>query len=349
MTDVSSASATGFFDPYTMQWAGWAMAIFGIPMEALPEVVDTAGEHFTSTAPDIWGHAIPIRSCIADQTASMWGSCCFSPGDVKLTMGTGTFLNIHTGASPHTSLTGLYPVVGWRMGDELVFSAEGANNDTASIIKWAQNLGLFDNPQETADIAMSVPDSDGVFFIPAFSGLGPPYNDCIISSAILIYYRIPNRRTRRTALFNTLPMSTKYGSNCLMPVFSNTLCFDLIMLLFRLDGGVSNNDFLSQLVADLTGLTVERPVQVEMSSLGCAHIVGLQLGIFTSKEQLKSLRKVGKLFTPRAHVKKSYEPIIEKWEDAVKRMCGWYNNDRTTQSNTQNNLKVKLKKQGKSK
>nr|XP_032519870.1 LOW QUALITY PROTEIN: putative glycerol kinase 5 [Danaus plexippus plexippus] len=321
MTDVSSASATGFFDPYTMQWAGWAMAIFGIPMEALPEVVDTAGEHFTSTAPDIWGHAIPIRSCIADQTASMWGSCCFSPGDVKLTMGTGTFLNIHTGASPHTSLTGLYPVVGWRMGDELVFSAEGANNDTASIIKWAQNLGLFDNPQETADIAMSVPDSDGVFFIPAFSGLGPPYND--FSFGI-----ISNTSSHQSLISNT-------------NLLSNTKS--------TLDGGVSNNDFLSQLVADLTGLTVERPVQVEMSSLGCAHIVGLQLGIFTSKEQLKSLRKVGKLFTPRAHVKKSYEPIIEKWEDAVKRMCGWYNNDRTTQSNTQNNLKVKLKKQGKSK
>ncbi|XP_061384093.1 putative glycerol kinase 5 isoform X1 [Danaus plexippus] len=343
MTDVSSASATGFFDPYTMQWAGWAMAIFGIPMEALPEVVDTAGEHFTSTAPDIWGHAIPIRSCIADQTASMWGSCCFSPGDVKLTMGTGTFLNIHTGASPHTSLTGLYPVVGWRMGDELVFSAEGANNDTASIIKWAQNLGLFDNPQETADIAMSVPDSDGVFFIPAFSGLGPPYNDCTAASGFVGMKASTTRAHLVRAVLESLAFRTSQLYTCIRTETSYQ--FDTV----RLDGGVSNNDFLSQLVADLTGLTVERPVQVEMSSLGCAHIVGLQLGIFTSKEQLKSLRKVGKLFTPRAHVKKSYEPIIEKWEDAVKRMCGWYNNDRTTQSNTQNNLKVKLKKQGKSK
>ncbi|KAL4714940.1 hypothetical protein ACJJTC_003091 [Scirpophaga incertulas] len=177
VTDVSSASATGFYDPFTMQWAGWAMTLFNIPMSALPTVVDTAGRHFTSTAPSLWGDSIPILSSMADQTASMWGSCCFDVGDVKLTMGTGTFFDINTGSTPHASVSGLYPVVGWRVGKELVYSAEGANNDTASIIKWAQNLGLFDNPEDTADIANSVPDTDGVYFIPAFSGLGPPYND----------------------------------------------------------------------------------------------------------------------------------------------------------------------------
>ncbi|CAH0713348.1 unnamed protein product, partial [Brenthis ino] len=352
MTDVSSASATGFFDPFTMQWASWAMSLFGIPQAALPKVVDTAGEHFTSTAPDIWGHAIPIRSCIADQTASMWGSCCFNVGDVKLTMGTGTFFNINTGRLPHASVSGLYPVVGWRLGEELVFSAEGANNDTASIIKWAQSLGLFDNPQDTADIAMSVPDSDGVFFIPAFSGLGPPYNDCTAATGFVGMKSSTSKAHVVRAVLESLAFRTAQLYNC---VRAET---DYTFSSIRLDGGVSNNDFVVQLVADLTGLRVERPVEVEMSSLGCAHIVGLQLGIFKSKEELKSLRKVGTVFTPRPQVKKAYEQTMARWEDAVARMCGWYVGNKSTHSQNsvhdssnnsvtpQNSFKVTLKKDG---
>ncbi|KAI5643034.1 putative glycerol kinase 5 [Phthorimaea operculella] len=336
MTDVSSASATGFFDPFTMQWASWAQTLFGIQLSSLPTVVDTAGPHFTSTSPKIWGHAIPIMSCMADQTASMWGSCCFEVGDVKLTMGTGTFFNINTGSTPHASVSGLYPVVGWRLGDELVYSAEGANNDTASIIQWAQNLAeganndtasiiqwaqnldLFENPQETAEIANSVPDSDGVFFIPAFSGLGPPYNDGSAASGLVGMRPSTSKAHLVRAVLESLAFRTAQLYACVRAETSYT--FNSI----RLDGGVSNNDFIAQLVADLTGLRVERPVHVEMSSLGCALIVGLQLGLWKSKEELKTLFKIGSVFHPRPHVKKSYEHTFAKWEDAVRRMCGWY-------------------------
>ncbi|XP_026320540.1 putative glycerol kinase 5 [Hyposmocoma kahamanoa] len=326
MTDVSSASATGFFDPFTMQWAGWAMALFHIQLSSLPAVVDTAGSHFTSTSPKIWGHAIPIVSCMADQTASMWGSCCFDVGDIKLTMGTGTFFNINTGTLPHASISGLYPVVGWRLDKELVFVAEGANNDTASIIKWAQNLDLFDNPQDTADLAMSVPDSDGVYFIPAFSGLGPPYNDGSAASGFIGMKPTTTKSHLVRAVLESLAFRTAQLYSCVQAETSyNFHCI-------RLDGGVSNNDFIVQLVADLTGLRVERPVDVEMSSLGCAFIVGLQLGIWKSKEELKSLRKIGQTFHPRPQVKKTYELIISRWEDAVKRLCGWYSDAKSRQS-----------------
>ncbi|XP_045537418.1 putative glycerol kinase 5 [Papilio machaon] len=326
MSDVSSASATGFFDPFTMQWAGWAMTIFGIPMSALPEVVDTAGDHFTSTDPKIFGCAIPIRCCIADQTASMWGSCCFDVGEVKLTMGTGTFFNINTGRTPHASVSGLYPVVGWRLGNELVFSAEGANNDTATVIKWAQSINLFENPSDTADIAMSVSDTDGVYFIPAFSGLGPPYNDCTAGTGLVGIKPSTSKAHLVRAVLEAIAFRTVQLFHCIRSETSYT--FHSI----RLDGGVSNNDFIAQLVSDLTGLRVERPQQVEMSSLGCAHIVGLHLGIFKSKDDIISLRKIGKVFTPRAHVKKNYEYTFSRWEDAVKRMCGWYTEDRATQA-----------------
>ncbi|KAJ8717267.1 hypothetical protein PYW08_005666 [Mythimna loreyi] len=326
MTDVSSASATGFYDPFTMQWAGWAMTMLKIPRQALPEVVDTAGDHFTSTLPSIWGHPIRIVSCMADQTASMWGSCCFDVGDVKLTMGTGTFFNINTGGEPHASVSGLYPIVGWRLGDELVFSAEGANNDTASIIKWAQNLGLFENPEDTAGIATSVPDTDGVYFIPAFSGLGPPYNDGSAASGFVGMKPSTKKAHLVRAVLESLAFRTVQLYSCVLNETNYT--FNTI----RLDGGVSNNDFIAQLVADLTGLRVERPVHVEMSSQGCAHIVGYKIGIWKSKEELKKLRKIDCVFCPRPQVKKAYEVTFARWQDAVKRMCGWYNGEPASQA-----------------
>ncbi|XP_013137509.1 PREDICTED: putative glycerol kinase 5 [Papilio polytes] len=325
MTDVSSASATGFFDPFTMQWASWAMSIFGIPMSALPEVVDTAGDHFTSTEPDIFGCAIPIRCCIADQTASMWGSCCFEAGAAKLTLGTGTFCNVNTGRAPHAALAGLYPVLGWRLGPELVYAVEGANNDTATLIKWAQSIDLFDNPADTADIAMSVSDTDGVYFVPAFSGLGPPYNDCTAGTGFVGIKPSTSKAHLVRAVLEALAFRTLQLVNC---VRSET-AYSLHTI--RVDGGVANNEFVAQLVSDLTGLRVERAAHVEMSSLGCAHIVGLHLGIFKSKDEIISLRKIGKVFIPRAHVKKSYEYTFSRWEDAVKRLCGWY-----TETKTQN-------------
>ncbi|CAB3234977.1 unnamed protein product [Arctia plantaginis] len=326
MTDVSSASATGFYDPFTMQWANWAITLLKIPRDALPTVVDTAGDHFTSSLATIWGHPIRIVSCMADQTASMWGSCCFETGDVKLTMGTGTFFNINTGGEPHASVSGLYPIVGWRLGDELVFSAEGANNDTASIIKWAQNLGLFRNAEETAEIALSVPDTDGVYFIPAFSGLGPPYNDGTAASGFVGMKPSTSKAHLVRAVLESLAFRTAQLYACVKA--ETDYSFNVI----RLDGGVSNNDFIAQLVADLTELRVERPVHVEMSSLGCAHIVGYTLGIWKSKEELKSLRKIDCVFNPRQHVKKAYEITFARWQDAVKRMCGWYNGETTSQS-----------------
>ncbi|KAJ4449775.1 hypothetical protein ANN_01179 [Periplaneta americana] len=170
VTDVSNASATGFFDPFTMKWANWALRLFQIPSDMLPEVWDTAAD-FGCLTPDIIGHAIPIRSLVADQAASLFGSCCFEEGDVKVTLGTGTFLNVNTGCKPFASVEGLYPQVGWRFGKEIVYVMEGASHDTGSLINWAQQIGLVSDPCESSDMAISVQDSNGLYFIPAFSGI----------------------------------------------------------------------------------------------------------------------------------------------------------------------------------
>ncbi|KAG5326103.1 GLPK kinase, partial [Acromyrmex heyeri] len=138
--DVSSASATGIFDPFTMKWANWALNILKLPQKIFPEVVDTAG-YFGVIPKDIFGAEIPIYCSMADQAASLFGSGCFKPGDFKITMGTGTFMNINTGREPHASIAGLYPVVGWRIGKELVYIVEGSSSDTGVLIEWAKSIG----------------------------------------------------------------------------------------------------------------------------------------------------------------------------------------------------------------
>ncbi|OAD62930.1 Putative glycerol kinase 5 [Eufriesea mexicana] len=170
VTDVSSASATGLFDPFTMCWSYVMINLLKLPNSIFPEVMDTCG-NFGVTPKDVFGVEIPILCSMADQSASLFGSGCTQPGDLKITMGTGTFVNVNSGSKAHASVSGLYPLVGWRINDELVYMVEGASNNTGVLIEWAKKIGIIDHAAETANTARSVNDSDGVYFVPAFSGL----------------------------------------------------------------------------------------------------------------------------------------------------------------------------------
>lgn len=176
LTDITNATATGFFDPFQGNWASWSFAIYGISPEMLPRVVSNDYEGFGAVNVKHFGHAIPIRAIMGDQPAAMWGSACFEKGDLKVTLGTGSFLDLNTGSACHASVHGLYPLVAWKVSnrdeEEVIYSMEGGSSDTGSLIKWAQSFGLFEDPKDSSNIALSVPDPDGVFFIPAFSGLG---------------------------------------------------------------------------------------------------------------------------------------------------------------------------------
>ncbi|XP_015592528.1 putative glycerol kinase 5 [Cephus cinctus] len=317
ITDASSASATGLFDPFTMQWAGWALNLFKLPRNIFPKVVDTAGA-FGNVSKDIFGAEIPICCSMADQAASLFGSGCFQPGDLKVTMGTGTFVNVNTGNEPHASVTGLYPLVGWRLGSELVYVVEGASNDTGTLIEWAKSLGIITQPSETSDLANSVLDSDGVYFVPAFSGLQAPIND-------------------QTAAAGFLGVKPTSGRAHLVRSLLESLAFRILLLYdslrhetrytyrkIRVDGGVSRNDFLMQLLADLTGLEVERATSSEMSILGIAFLAGLQQGIWKNREELLKLRHVEKCFKPNEERRLQYQPIVSQWKRALDRFKDWY-------------------------
>uniref|UniRef100_A0A8C6UKB6 Glycerol kinase 5 n=1 Tax=Neogobius melanostomus TaxID=47308 RepID=A0A8C6UKB6_9GOBI len=292
-TDFSNASATGVFDSYQMCWSEFFCSLFSVPLSIFPTM--------------------------ADQQAAMFGECCFDVGSVKITMGTGTFMDINTGCKPHTSVAGLYPVVGWKIGAEVVYLAEGNAADTGTAIKWAQELDLFDDVKDTSDLAYSVEDSDGVCFVPSFSGLQAPLNDPRACASFMGLKPTTTKSHLVRAILESI-------------VFRNKQLFDTMLretripiTKIRVDGGVSSNDFVVQLTADLFGRKVARPDHCEMSCLGAAFVAGLGVGFWKSKEELKKLQNTDRVFLPRGPLKdQEYSHLLQSWDRALRRSMNWY-------------------------
>ncbi|XP_060762539.1 putative glycerol kinase 5 isoform X2 [Neoarius graeffei] len=324
-TDYSNASTTAIFDSYQMCWSRFLCSLLSLPLSILPTVHNTS-HHFGSSDPDIFGVSIPITSVIADQQAAMFGECCFDAGDVKITMGTGTFMDINTGNKPHTSLSGLYPVVGWKIGSDVVYLAEGNAADTGTSIRWAQEIELFTDVKETSAMASSVSDSDGVYFVPSFSGLQAPLNDPKACAAFMGL----KRSTTKSHLVRAILESVAFRNKQLFDVMSRETRIPITKI--RADGGVSMNDFIMQLSADLLGCKISRPTHFDMSCLGAAFMAGLGVRYWKSKEELKKLQMTERLFIPQS-VKGAAggggggdvcEADLQSWEQAVQRSMHWY-------------------------
>ncbi|XP_054480886.1 putative glycerol kinase 5 [Anoplopoma fimbria] len=323
-TDYSNASSTGLFDTYQMCWSSFLSFLVSLPPSILPKVENT-DHNFGSTDPSIFGVSIPIMSVMADQQAAMFGECCFDVGDVKITMGTGTFMSINTGSKPHTSVAGLYPVVGWKVGLEVVYLAEGNAADTGTAIKWAQELELFSDVQETSDMAYSVSNSDGVCFVPSFSGLQAPLNDPKACASLMGL----KPSTTKSHLVRAILESVAFRNKQLYETMLRETRIPITKI--RVDGGVSSNNFVMQLTADLFGRKIARPQHFEMSCLGAAFVAGLGIGFWRTREELKKLQSNGNTFLPQAARKGSacspsreYTPVLQSWERALRRSMNWY-------------------------
>ncbi|KAK9891060.1 hypothetical protein WA026_013386 [Henosepilachna vigintioctopunctata] len=181
VTDISSASATGFFDPFTLEWGSWAINILKIPKEILPPVVEN-DYNFGST--DYFGAPISISTVLADQTAAMLGSCCFKENTLKITIGTGSFINVNTGSRADCTFDGMYPLVGWKLEGIMTYLTEAPCSDGGSLVEWMKVAGYV---KDIADINRIVngEDVNDLYFIPAFSGLGPPFNDAKAASGFI--------------------------------------------------------------------------------------------------------------------------------------------------------------------
>ncbi|CAI9536104.1 unnamed protein product [Staurois parvus] len=316
-TDYSNASGTAIFDPYLMSWSSFLCSLLSIPFSIFPPVEDTS-HSFGVVNPSIFGTPIPIRALVADQQAAMFGQCCFDVGDMKLTMGTGTFMAINTGINLHTSIAGLYPLVGWKIGNELVCLAEGNASDTGTAIKWAQELNLYTDVADTEEMARSVPDSGGIYFVPSFTGLQAPVNDPYACASFMGL----KPSTSKNHLVRAILESVAFRNKQLYDTVRRETSIKISKI--RADGGVSNNSFVMQMTADLIGQVIDKPKHTDMSSLGAAFLAGLAVGIWSNKEELKKLRQPEILFEPQSKLK-DYEKTVAEWELALQRCCNWYN------------------------
>uniref|UniRef100_A0AAA9SCN8 Glycerol kinase 5 n=1 Tax=Bos taurus TaxID=9913 RepID=A0AAA9SCN8_BOVIN len=315
-TDFSNASTTGLFDPYEMCWSKIVTSLLSIPLSLLPPVKDTS-HNFGSVDEEIFGVPIPIVALVADQQAAMFGECCFQTGDVKLTMGTGTFLDINTGNNPQQSVGGFYPLIGWKIGQEVVCLAESNAGDTGTAIEWAQQLDLFTDAAETEKMAQSLEDSEGVYFVPSFSGLQAPLNDpCACASFMGL-----KPSTNKYHLVRAILESIAFRNKQLYETMQKEIHIPVRKI--RADGGVCKNSFVMQMTSDLINETIDRPVHIDMSCSGAASLAGLAVGFWSDKEELKKLRQSEMVFKPQKKWQE-YEVNMGNWVKAVKRSMNWY-------------------------
>ncbi|KAF5293007.1 hypothetical protein FQA39_LY13776 [Lamprigera yunnana] len=319
ITDITNASATGFYDPFILNWAVWAKTILKIPNTILPQVVDN-DYSFGFTEKRIFGHPVPIKCLISDQSASMYGSCCFDYADIKVTLGTGTFLDVNTKHIPHGSASGLYPLIGWKLNNKISYFIEGACNDTGSIIQWALSADIIKNPYESSALASEVANTDGVYFIPAFSGLGPPIMDDNAASGF-IGLKVTSTKHH---MIRAILESIVYRLTLLYQLLKKET--DMKIQAIWVDGGVSNNDFVCQLLANILRIEVNRSSTAEVSLLGVTFITGLKTGIWKNLNDVKKLRTLNRTFMP------SFDNVLHAncikefstWLKAVDRFKLWY-------------------------
>lgn len=299
--DITNAIATGFYDPFTMSWAGWAMNMFKIEKKLLPKVVDNSFV-YGSTHPSIFDVPVRITAVIADQAASIFGQCCFNRGDTKVTLGTGTFLNINTSSKCHASILGLYPQIAYQVRDVgIAYDVEGYSSDTANVVLWGMSIGLFEKPEDTSDMAAAVDDTDGVFFINDFS-----FNAGFIGIKI---------STSKNHLVRALMESIVFRVAQLL--IATTKETNYVVQKFRADGGVSKNDFVLQTLADLYGIKVERS-NPESTSLGAAYLSAFNMKL-KSLDDLRAEYKALKVFEPRRDKREAIVKSFKDWEKAVER------------------------------
>ncbi len=291
-TDYSNASRTMLYDIDALRWDDDILREFGIPKSMLPEVRQSSGS-FGETAPDIFGAHLPITGVAGDQQSALFGQTCFEAGDAKNTYGTGCFMLMNTGERRVPSRNGLLTTIAWGVGGKVSYALEGSVFTAGAAIQWLRDeMGLLAHAADSEAMAKSVPDTNGCYVVPAFTGLGAPYWDQYARGAVLGLTRGVNKNHVVRATLESLA----YQTADVLDAMKKDAGIALNAL--RVDGGASANDFLMQFQSDVIGVPVERPECVETTALGAAYLAGLATGFWNSPAELKT--NIGGLrrFTP---------------------------------------------------
>ncbi|XP_067943964.1 putative glycerol kinase 5 isoform X2 [Watersipora subatra] len=316
ITDRASASGTLLYDTFQGTWSSLLCGLVGIPLHILPEISSTC---ITLAVCDssIFGHNIPITASMADQQASLFGHCCFDLGDIKLTLGTGSFLNVNTGVKPLAFVTGIYPLVAWEIGQEVTFCAEGNTVTLGTCMDWLKSVGIIANVAASSDMAKSVSDTNNCYFVPAFSGLAAPINDDSASGLLIGLSASVTAAHITRAVLESFAFVIKLQYETMLADCGRTVNH------IRVDGGVANNDFVLQCIADVLQKPIHRPHTLNMTSRGAAFMAGLGAKIWTSLEELKSLKPDETVFQPQ-ETSSYYKKAFTNWEKAVSRSKAWH-------------------------
>jgi glycerol kinase len=316
LTDASNASRTLLFDIGRGVWSEEMADLFGVSRTNLPEVVDSSGQVSLSDKQSFLGVAAPIAGIAGDQQAALFGQACTSDGMAKNTYGTGSFVLMQTGASRVASSTGMLTTVAWRRAGRLSYALEGAIFITGAALQWLRDgLGIIGSAAEAGPLAASVPDSGGVFLVPAFVGLGAPHWDPYARGAILGL----TRGSGRAHLVRAAVESMAYQTRDVVEAMERDAGRTLTEL--RVDGGASAMDVLCQFQADLLGIPVRRPRQTETTALGAAFLAGLGVGVWSDVD-LAGLWKLDREFEPRMSRDQADE-LQTQWRKAVERSRAW--------------------------
>lgn len=311
VTDVSNASRTMLYNIHQQKWDKEILEKLNIPASLLPEV-KSSSELYAMTDPSLFGAAIPIAGIAGDQQAALFGQACFKPGMMKNTYGTGCFMLMNTGEKGTPSKTGLLTTIAWRKNGQTEYALEGSVFVAGAAVQWLRDgLGLIVNASETEALAKSVPDTNGVYFVPAFVGLGAPYWDMNARGAIVGLTRGASRAHIVRAALEAMAYQTRDVIEC-MQKDSGIKAKEL-----RVDGGATRNDFLCQFQADILGIPVVRPVVTETTALGAAYLAGLAVGFWKNDKEIATQWQQEKRFEPKMK-KGEREALYEGWKQAVK-------------------------------
>ncbi|WP_311173908.1 glycerol kinase GlpK [Halobellus ordinarius] len=317
VTDVTNASRTMLFDIHDLTWDDDLLAEFDVPAAMLPEVRPSADEsYYGHTDPEgFLGESIPVAGALGDQQAALFGQTCFEAGDAKNTYGTGSFMLQHTGTEAVASDNGLLTTVAFqRSGEPAQYALEGSIFVTGAAIEWLEDMTLIDDPAESEALARSVDSTDGVYVVPAFTGLGAPHWDGRARGTIVGM----TRGTRREHVVRATLESIAFQTRDVAEAMVEDSGIELTSL--QVDGGAVKNNFLCQLQADIVGTDIVRPEVDETTALGAAYAAGLAVGYWDSLTELRENWHIDRKFSPE---ETDADDRYERWRDAVERSLDW--------------------------
>ncbi|RME24702.1 MAG: glycerol kinase [Deltaproteobacteria bacterium] len=311
VTDVSNASRTLMMDIHKLDWDDELLGVLGIPGTVLPRIVSNTERVGETKGVGVIPDGIPVCGMAGDQQAALFGQCCFSPGQVKCTYGTGAFVLMNTGAEPVESSNGLLTTVAWKLGGRAVYALEGSVFIAGAAVQWLRDgLGIIKSSAEVEELARQVDSSDGVVFVPALVGLGAPRWNPDARGLVCGITRGTTAAHLARATLEGIALQVRDVVGAMGADAGRNI------ELLRADGGAAANDLLMQFQADVLGVQIDRPVVIETTAMGAAMLAGLGAGLWRDTAQLQDVWKAERTFSPSMPAEQAGKHI-ENWEKAL--------------------------------